>query len=176
VIRFTSGHYLPHGESARIAAQRAFERVNIDITGKYIEKHWNGSKMGTYGDQAMTDDDLAALFDQAEAECTRSPFTNDHEAAFVRLLEHIRANPEALPEAEARFVDAIATNSLCYELVAFCMHTLRLPSVAEAARQRLSPSDPRGWGPLSTILSSFEDDWSDASMYEYYSSKEAPAP
>jgi len=32
-----SGHYLPCGESAAIAAQNAFQAIGIDIEGKYIE-------------------------------------------------------------------------------------------------------------------------------------------
>jgi hypothetical protein len=37
----TSGCYLPSGESARGAAEAAFEEVGFAAAGKYVEKYWN---------------------------------------------------------------------------------------------------------------------------------------
>ena len=39
-----SGHYLPTGPEAQAAAEAAFQRAGIDISGKYVEKTWNGTK------------------------------------------------------------------------------------------------------------------------------------
>jgi filamentous hemagglutinin len=39
----SSGHYLPTGPSAQRAAERAFRNAGFDISGKYIEKVWNGT-------------------------------------------------------------------------------------------------------------------------------------
>jgi len=45
VIRYvdnSSGHYEPSGPEAQSAAESAFGKAGIDITGKYVEKVWNG--------------------------------------------------------------------------------------------------------------------------------------
>lgn len=38
----SSGHYLPNGESARLAAETAFKKAGFDPV-PYVEKYWNGS-------------------------------------------------------------------------------------------------------------------------------------
>jgi len=40
----TSGHYQPSGESAKNAAEKAFKKAGFDVSGKYVEKYWNGSR------------------------------------------------------------------------------------------------------------------------------------
>lgn len=116
----------------------------------------------------MTEKRLEALFDEAETECREGSSTTDFEPAFVRLLTFIRENPACHDAAERRFLDGLSSRPLCYELITFCMHSLRMDAVKRAATRLIDPQNPRGWGPLSDIVASFEDEWEDADMYEYY--------
>jgi hypothetical protein len=114
--------------------------------------------------------ELEALFDAAQKSCRAGTSTDEWEPELVALLEFIEQHPDCLPHAEKLFIEGLArpNDSLCYEIVSFCMHSLRMPTVKEAASRLISQSDPRGWGPLSDIIASFEDSWDDADLYEYY--------
>jgi len=119
-------------------------------------------------DKPRYEKQLEALFDEAEAACRRSSSTTDFEPAFVRLLTFIRENPICHGAAERRFLDGLSSRPLSHELISFCMHSLRMGVIERAARSLIDPQDPRGWGPLSDIVASFEDKWEDADMYDYY--------
>ena len=111
---------------------------------------------------------LAALFDAAETVCRAGESTSDFEPAFARLLEFIQMNPDCKNAAERRFLDGLTRDPLCHELISFCMHSLRLESVRKEAQRLIDQGKPRGWGPLSDIVASFEEGWEDADMYERY--------
>jgi len=111
---------------------------------------------------------LDALFEVAQSACAAGSSTEEFEAPFVRLLEYIKANPACVRFAEQRFLDGLSRRPLCHELIGFCMHSLRLEAVRREAERLIVPEDPRRWGPFSNIVASFEDDWEDAEMYDYY--------
>ena len=114
------------------------------------------------------DAELERLFARAQRECTAGSSTTDFEPAFVRLLEFIKLHPECHVVAEQRFLEGLTTKPLCWELISFCMHSLRMKAIRSEASRLIDPNNPRGWGPLSDIVASFEDEWEDAEMYEYY--------
>jgi len=111
---------------------------------------------------------LEELFANAQKSCDEHPDEEAAEPDFVRLLEFLLQHPICHEAAEKRFLAGLSTRPLCCELIGFCMHTLRLESVRNEALRRIDPNDPRGWGPLSSVVASFEDNWEDADMYEYY--------
>ena len=43
-INNSSGHYLPHGLSAKVSAIRAFDNISYDIRDVYVERVWNVNK------------------------------------------------------------------------------------------------------------------------------------
>jgi hypothetical protein len=115
---------------------------------------------------------LGELFESAEKACNEGVSTSDFEPAFVRLLEFIERHPECYASAERRFLSGLSNGSMSWELVSFCMHSLRMQAVKDKVRSLLDEgSEPRDMGPLSHILASFKDDWEDAVMYEYYGSR-----
>jgi hypothetical protein len=114
------------------------------------------------------EEQLAALFDAAQAACRAGSSTTDFEPAFVRLLTFINENPGCHNAAEQRFVDGLTRRPLCHELISFCMHSLWMNAVKREAARLIDSENPRGWGPLSSIVASFEDEWEDADMYDYY--------
>jgi hypothetical protein len=124
------------------------------------------------GKVKMTSDNVAeileGLFSEAEIACDRGFSTVDFEPAFVRLLEFINEHPQCKVVAERRFLVGMVDASLCWELISFCMHSLKFEAVKEEANRLIDPRRPRGWGPLSSIVASFDDDWEDADMYDYY--------
>lgn len=111
---------------------------------------------------------LDVLFQAAERACDAGASTTDFEPEFVRLLEFIKQHPVCHRKAERRFLEALSTPSLSWELVTFCMHSLRMQAVRdEACRLIAENKDPRRiW--LTHVIDSFSDDWEDAEMYEYY--------
>lgn len=111
---------------------------------------------------------LAGLFDAAQAACKWGSSTIDFEPAFVCLLDFIKAHPGCRQAAEQRFLDGLSRRPLCYELISACMHSLRMHVVKDEAARLIDRENPRGWGPLSDIVASFDDDWEDAEMYDYY--------
>lgn len=124
-----------------------------------------GSEVDTMPRQ---EDNLEALFEAAQAACKSGTSTTEFEPALVRLLTFIEENPTCLPAAEQRFLDGLSRRPLCHEVISFCMHSLRLNSIKEEATRLIDQGNPRGWGPLSDIIASFQDAWEDADMYEYY--------
>lgn len=111
---------------------------------------------------------LEEFFDAAQAACKSGSSTADFEPAFVRLLDFIKENPGCWRAAEQRFLEGLSKRPLCHELISFCMHSLRMNVVKDEAARLIDRDNPRGWGPLSDIVASFEDDWEDADMYQYY--------
>lgn len=120
--------------------------------------------------------EMMALFAKAEAACRVWCSAEQYEPAFVRLLEYIAAHPMLSAAAERTFIEGVESGTLCDELVAFCMHSLRMPRVADTAQNLARAANPRAWGPLSSILSAFDDDWSEADMYEYYRRRSGTKP
>jgi hypothetical protein len=121
--------------------------------------------MTTLRDQEL---ELEALFDAAQSSCRTGTSTDEWEPGLVLLLEFIQQHPECLAHAEKLFLEGLYDKSLCYEIVSFCMHSLRLVAVKEAALRLIDPRDPRRWNTLSDIVASFDDTWDVAECYEYY--------
>ncbi len=112
---------------------------------------------------------LDDLFDAANRAVDAGASTSDFEPAFVRLLAFVRENPECQPAAEARFVGGVRSGALSWELVAFCMNTLRYRAVEDEVRRLLAElPDPRHTAVLLHMLDAFGDAWEDAEMYAYY--------
>ena len=90
---------------------------------------------------------LGELFDAAQKACDEGVSTLDFEPAFIRLLEFIEHHPECRASAERRFLDGISSRAICWELVSFCMHSLRMQAVKEEVLRLLdgsSESTPDG--------------------------------
>jgi hypothetical protein len=103
---------------------------------------------------------LSELFRAAESSCAKGVSTSDFEPSFDRLLEFILDHPECWASAELRFIGGLSDGKAGWELIASCMHTLRMPSVRnEAARLLGVARDPRASQTLARILASFEDGW-----------------
>lgn len=112
--------------------------------------------------------ELARLFAAAEEQYARGSSTSDYEPAFIRLLEFIQSHPACHQAAERRFLDGLTTGSPSWELISFCMHSLRMEAVRREATRLIVPENPRGWGALSSIVAAFDDDWEDADLWEYF--------
>lgn len=129
-------------------------------------------QVGPYMRQDTNNDDLEKqlqdLFRSAQAACDRGESTSDFEAAFVALVVFVKEHPESRPLVEKMCIAGLRDRSLCWELISFCMHALRMATVRDEARRLIDPQDPRGWGPLSSIVEAFDDDWEDADMYAYF--------
>lgn len=101
-----------------------------------------------------------ALADQAELLSLE-----ELEPLFVAVLSFIDAHPAVLAYAEARFLRWMdgSGNDAPWELIAYCMHALRLPSVETKARQLVC--DVRSRNVMSSILAAYAPDWSDLDVY-----------
>ena len=109
------------------------------------------------------------LFDAANRACNDGESASDFEEAFVVLLTYLEQHLECRPRAELRFVEGVREGKLCWELITFCMHKLRLDGVRqETIRALAALGDARNAAALSHVLESFEDAWEDADMYAHY--------
>ena len=112
------------------------------------------------------EDVLDTLMADAESCCRQGESTEHFEPALSKLVAYLQANPDIRALAESRFVPGITTASLCWELVAFCMHILRFERVRTEVEQLLRHRpNPRSMGYLSNILRSFDDDWEDRELF-----------
>ena len=110
--------------------------------------------------------ELQTLFGRAKSACDDDGV--DMEQRFIALLEYLKQHPELRQAAEARFIAGL-DGDLCWELISFCMHSLRYDAVREACNQQLhAADDPRDWSFLNSIIDSFGDDWEDRDLYDYY--------
>lgn len=117
------------------------------------------------------ENELEALFEAARASWREGSSVVDFEPEFVHLLCFIEEHPACLPAAEELFLEELAREDGCDELIGFCMHSLRMSAVKDEAARLIDPRNPRGWGPLSGIVASFDDSWGDAEMYGYYQAR-----
>jgi hypothetical protein len=109
------------------------------------------------------------LFDAANRACNAGESASDFESAFVALLSYLEDHPRCMPSAELRFILGIREGTLCWELISFCMHKLRLEAVrAEVVRAIDALGGPRDAAALSHVLEAFEDAWEDAESYAFY--------
>ena len=120
------------------------------------------------GTEVTKDAAFELLLANATHRCRDGSSVEDYEPSFVRVLKYMQAKPEKLPFFAARFRAYLEGEGFCHELVAFCMHTVQLTAVRDHARALLEEASPRAWSPLSTIVESFEEDWADADLYEFY--------
>lgn len=112
------------------------------------------------------------LFDAANRACNEGESTSDFEPAFVGLLTYLEQHPDCSLDAERRFVEGVLEGTLCWELVSFAMHKLRLEPVRrETARAIGASRDPRDATALSHVLDAFDDAWNGTEMYAYYRGK-----
>lgn len=112
---------------------------------------------------------MNTLFEEAQRACASGASTADFEPQFVRLLEFIVRHPGCQGGAEQRFLEGLSGSAMCSELVAFCVHYLRVQSVKDKAMSLVgNPPDPRLVGDVSHVVTSFGDDWDCADLYEYY--------
>lgn len=115
------------------------------------------------------EDELAALLASAVHACDVGASTVDYEPAFGAVLDFIEHEPEIAATAKEMIITGVNNGTLGLELVEFLMHSLRWPEVKQAVETRLdNATDWRIKSGMSGILDSFEDDWSDAVMYQRY--------
>jgi hypothetical protein len=95
----------------------------------------------------------------------------DYEPPMRAVLDFVLANPHMRSEFASDFMTMLEDSNLGpWELIEYCMHTLRWPEIeAEAIRQIRTNEDPRVHSVMSHILHAFADDWSGADMYVLYS-------
>ena len=110
------------------------------------------------------------LVDAAVDACSKGPSTSDFEPEFVRVLDFVKTHPQMAESVERVFLRGLMTNALPDELISFCMHTLKLPAIKQAVCARLDRNPgPAGMESMSRVLASFDENWSDKVLYEYYS-------
>lgn len=116
----------------------------------------------------VSSNDLGSLVKAAQRACDQGESTSDFEPAFTKVLDFIKRNPPCRMDAVALVIDGLhGANALPWELLAFLMHELRWPEVREEAIRVIERSeDWRTKTSLSHVVAAFEEDWSDADMYE----------
>jgi hypothetical protein len=99
--------------------------------------------------------------------------TPDLEPFGLRILELVRAHPELRTEFERAFCELWRRPDVGpWELVMFCMHSLRWPEVQryyERELQRtIAQEDFRAHPIARDIVDSFRDDWEDRDLFPFY--------
>jgi hypothetical protein len=86
-----------------------------------------------------------------------------------QILSLIERHPERRSDFERAFCDLWQTPFGPWELISFCMHTLRWPVVRQFIERAFREAEQRqDWRSLpiaSHILASFSDDWPDADLF-----------
>jgi hypothetical protein len=115
-----------------------------------------------------------------EREAAATFGTNEIEHLLYDLLKFLQRNLEKRAEFEPILFDLLERNpDGTSEIISFTMHSLRWESVkdyVEQVRDRdVEPSPPRAElrrRNYDRLLTSFDDDWDEADLYEYYRTPE----
>jgi len=120
-------------------------------------------------------EDFWSLCRQAEdvygsAESTGTP---DLEPFGLRILQLVGAHPELRREFEDAFCELWRRpDAGPWELVMFCMHSLRWPRVQEYYERELQSAitreDWRAHPIARDIVAAFHDDWEDRDLFPFY--------
>jgi hypothetical protein len=86
-----------------------------------------------------------------------------------RILWLIEHHPEGRSDFERAFCDLWPTRFGPWEIISFCMHTLRSPVARQFIESAFRDAEQRqDWRSLpiaSAILASFRDDWAEADLF-----------
>jgi len=102
------------------------------------------------------------------------PSTPDFEPQLLKVLQFVKASPEARRELGQAFVEMVTDLERgAWEIIQFCMRELRWPEVRQALQREFDTAklknDWRRIAVLRDILDVYEPDWRDADLYAYYS-------
>jgi hypothetical protein len=117
------------------------------------------------------------LFLLAATDCAGEFNPADVERVGVPLVKMMRKCPGIAVMAAERFCEAVDSGVPPWEVVAFCMHGFPLVTVLQKVKAELASAvlDPRARGVLTHILKSFQADWDDRELYDFYVEGTAPA-
>lgn len=101
------------------------------------------------------------------------------EPALVEVLEFVKSHPSCKQELVSVFAAMVVRGggalAVPWELLPFCMHELRWAEVREVVRTALDDAireqDWRAIPIYSHYMDSFDDDWDDADLFQYYSNR-----
>jgi hypothetical protein len=117
------------------------------------------------GDQLL----LISLFEKASARVLQVNSLADAEAEIVTFLKCVQEHPEQRQFIVDLFINAVLGRMGAWEVVQFCLHTLRWPEMQKFIHdQWLNESKERGartskvW---EQLLAAFEDNWEDAEFF-----------
>ena len=122
--------------------------------------------------------EFRTLCEQAEVayNCSESRGTPDLVPYGHRILTLIERHPERRSDFERAFCDLWQTHIGPWELISFCMHTLRWPVVRQFIESAFHDAQQRqDWRSIpiaSHILASFNDDWEHADLFQFNASNE----
>jgi hypothetical protein len=107
------------------------------------------------------------------SEAEESYAAPDLEPALVEVLRLAKSCPEARPELARCFIDLVRHPERGpWEVVQFCMHSLRWSEVRAAVEEDFerakADQDWRAIPVLSHILAAFDPAWDDADLYRAY--------
>ena len=122
----------------------------------------------------MTDLRLAELIDSASQAELELHDSREVEPYYEAVLDALLANPTLRAEAVRIFIRGLSSlHTLSFDLIAYCMHTLRWPEVREAVILLSEPQDTADWRRRSqhfpALLRAFEDNWGGRELYRRYS-------
>ena len=91
-----------------------------------------------------------------------------YEVSLLNILEFVKDNPGYKDVFVDRFKLILMSGNSPFEVVAFCMRELQWAEVKEFVLSNMNPSqDPRSEA-LRSVLTAYDDFWSDADIYRYY--------
>ena len=97
----------------------------------------------------------------------------DVEPAGLAIIDLVAAHPELRGEFVQLFVRILREDP--WELLAFCMHSLRWPEVCEIIQkerdQEMARIGARTSRVFDHVLAAFNDDWEDIDMFPYYAAR-----
>ncbi len=106
----------------------------------------------------------------------KGPSTSDFEPQLLKVLEFVKASPEARRELGQAFAEMVSDPDRgAWEIIQFCMRELQWPEVHEALQREFdgarAKNDWRSIPVLRHILDVYEPDWQGADLYAYYSKR-----
>lgn len=97
----------------------------------------------------------------------------DVEPAGLAILDLVAAYPELREEFIQLFVNVLSDGP--WEMLAFCMHTLRWPEVRAIIQQKrdreIATISARTSPVFDHVLDAFNDAWEDVDMFPYFASR-----
>lgn len=102
----------------------------------------------------------------------------DVESAGLAIIDLVAAHPELRAEFVQLFVRVLHERP--WELLVFCMHSLRWPEVREIVQRDRDREVARVGARTSRVfdhvLAAFKDDWEDIDMFPHYASRRSDVP